>query len=95
MRWTKRLLGMVMAWVQQQPPKVKDFLAVVTGMATLVFILFIVHNHDNFFVAVETAHTNDIRVLIYKLTKENTCSDAIRSGRGATSFLVPRKVMVR
>jgi hypothetical protein len=55
-------------------PKVKAFLAVVTGMAALIFIRFIVHDHDNLFVAAEAAHAIGIPVLIYKLTKEKTCA---------------------
>jgi hypothetical protein len=74
MRGTKRPLGVVTAWVRRQPPKVKAFLAVVTGMAALVFIRFIVHDHDNLFVAAEAAHALGIAVLIYKLTKEKTCA---------------------
>jgi hypothetical protein len=74
MRGTRRPLGVVMTWVRRQPPKVKAFLAVVTGMAALVFIRFIVHDHDNLFVAAEAAHALGIGVLIYKLTKEKTCA---------------------
>ncbi|XP_048531172.1 ER lumen protein-retaining receptor erd-2.2-like [Triticum urartu] len=74
MRASKRPLGVVMAWVRRQPPKVKAFLAVVTGMAALVFIRFIVHDHDNLFVAAEAVHALGIAVLIYKLTKERTCA---------------------
>ena len=74
MRGTKRPLGAVTSWVRRQPPKVKAFLAVVTGMAALVFIRFIVHDHDNLFVAAEAAHALGIAVLIYKLTKEKTCA---------------------
>jgi hypothetical protein len=99
MRGTKRPLGVVMAWVRRQPPKVKAFLAVVTGMATLVFIRFIVHDHDNLFVAAEAAHALGIGVLIYKLTKEKTCAgsfslfrltsvpDLSRSGLGCSRIL--------
>ena len=74
MRGTKRPLGAVTSWVRRQPPKVKAFLAVVAGMAALVFIRFIVHDHDNLFVAAEVAHALGIGVLIYKLTKEKTCA---------------------
>jgi hypothetical protein len=65
-----------MAWVRRQPSKVKAFLAVVAGMAALVFIRFIVHehDHDNLFVATEAAHAIGIGVLIYKITKEKTCA---------------------
>jgi hypothetical protein len=67
-------VAVVMAWMRRQPPKVKAFLAVVAGMAALVFIRFIVHDHDNLFVAAEAAHALGIAVLIYKLTKEKTCA---------------------
>jgi len=79
MRGTKRPLGAVTSWVRRQPPKVKAFLAVVTGMAALVFIRFIVHDHDNLFVAAEAAHALGIAVLIYKLTKEKTCAGSFPS----------------
>ncbi|AQK58948.1 hypothetical protein Zm00014a_021979 [Zea mays] len=71
---SRRPVAVVMAWVRRQPPKVKAFLAVVAGMAALVFIRFIVHDHDNLFVAAEAAHALGIAVLIYKLTKEKTCA---------------------
>jgi hypothetical protein len=69
----------MVAWVRRQPPKVKAFLAVVAGMAALVFIRFIVHDHDNLFVAAEAAHAVGIAVLIYKLTKERTCAGSLAS----------------
>nr|CAB3481656.1 unnamed protein product [Digitaria exilis]CAB3481665.1 unnamed protein product [Digitaria exilis]CAB3483743.1 unnamed protein product [Digitaria exilis]CAB3504773.1 unnamed protein product [Digitaria exilis] len=71
---SRRPVAAVMAWVRRQPPKVKAFLAVVAGMAALVFIRFIVHDHDNLFVAAEAVHALGIAVLIYKLTKEKTCA---------------------
>lgn len=61
-------------WVKRQPPKVKAFLAVITGMAALVLLRVIVHDHDNLFVAAEAVHSIGISVLIYKLTKEKTCA---------------------
>ena len=64
--------------MRRQPPKVKAFLCVVTGMAALVFLRFIVHDHDNLFVAAEAVHALGISVLIYKLTKERTCAGACR-----------------
>lgn len=64
----------VATWVRQQPPKVKAFLAVVSGMAALVLLRMIVHDHDNLFVAAEAVHSLGISVLIYKLMKEKTCA---------------------
>ncbi|GJM99365.1 hypothetical protein PR202_ga16458 [Eleusine coracana subsp. coracana] len=88
MRGTKRPLGAVMAWVRRQPPKVKAFLAVVTGMAALVFIRFIVHDHDNLFVAAEAAHALGIGVLIYKLTKEKTCAGLSLKSQDLTALFL-------
>ncbi|KAF4347886.1 hypothetical protein G4B88_001056 [Cannabis sativa] len=59
---------------KRQPPKVKAFLAVISGMTALVLLRFIVHDHDNLFVAAEAVHSIGISVLIYKLMKEKTCA---------------------
>ncbi|KAF8759427.1 hypothetical protein HU200_010474 [Digitaria exilis] len=88
MRGTKRPLGVVTSWVRRQPPKVKAFLAVVTGMAALVFIRFIVHDHDNLFVAAEAAHALGIGVLIYKLTKEKTCAGLSLKSQDLTALFL-------
>lgn len=69
-------MNAVVGWVKRQPPKVKAFLSVVAGMAALVFLRFVVHDHDNLFVAAEAVHALGISVLIYKLTKERTCAGA-------------------
>ncbi|KAE8725584.1 Detected protein of confused Function [Hibiscus syriacus] len=74
MKTPKRPIHAVSMWVRRQPPKVKAFLAVVSGMAALVLLRFIVHDHDNLFVAAEAVHSLGISVLIYKLTKEKTCA---------------------
>ncbi|RLM61601.1 putative ER lumen protein-retaining receptor C28H8.4 [Panicum miliaceum] len=85
---SRRPLAAVMAWVRRQPPKVKAFLAVVAGMATLVFIRFIVHDHDNLFVAAEAAHALGIAVLIYKLTKEKTCAGLSLKSQDLTALFL-------
>ena len=74
MRTQRRPIHAVSTWVRRQPPKVKAFLAVVSGMAALVLLRFIVHDHDNLFVAAEAVHSIGISVLIYKLMKEKTCA---------------------
>jgi hypothetical protein len=74
MRPPKRPIQVVTTWVRRQPPKVKAFLAVVAGMTALVLLRFIVHDHDNLFVAAEAVHSIGISVLIYKLMKEKTCA---------------------
>lgn len=65
---------LVATWVRRQPPKLQAFLAVVAGMASLVFLRMVVHDHENLFVAAEASHAIGICVLIYKLVKERTCA---------------------
>ena len=77
MKGAKTPIHSVAMWVRRQPPKVKAFLAVVSGMAALVPLRFIVHDHDNLFVAAEAVHSLGISVLIYKLMKEKTCAGTI------------------
>ncbi|KAF5443825.1 hypothetical protein F2P56_036351 [Juglans regia] len=74
MRAQRTSIHAVSTWVRRQPPKMKAFLAVVSGMAALVLLRFIVHDHDNLFVAAEAVHSIGISVLIYKLMKEKTCA---------------------
>ena len=74
MKGAKTPIHAVAMWVRRQPPKVKAFLAVVSGIAALVFLRLVVHDHDNLFVAAEAVHALGISVLIFKLTKEKTCA---------------------
>ena len=84
---SKRQINVIVGWVKRQPPKVKAFLCVVGGMAALVFLRFIVHDHDNLFVAAEACHAIGIAVLIYKLTKEKTCAGQFFSRRHSLNFV--------
>lgn len=77
MRGQRNPIHTVSTWVRRQPPKVKAFLAVVSGMAALVLLRVIVHDHDNLFVAAEAVHSIGISVLIYKLMKERTCAGKV------------------
>jgi ER lumen protein retaining receptor len=82
--------GMVW-WVKKQPPKVKAFLGVVLGIVLLVFLRFVVRDHDNLFVAAEAIHAIGIAVLIYKLTKERTCAGlSLKSQELTAIFLAVR-----
>ncbi|RYR36371.1 hypothetical protein Ahy_A10g051344 [Arachis hypogaea] len=98
MRPPKKSIHAVTTWVRRQPPKVKAFLAVVSGMAALVFLRFIVHDHDNLFVAAEAVHSLGISVLIYKLMKEKSCAvekaERVRR-RGLGAAQVKRREAVR
>lgn len=91
MKGTKRPIHAVATWVRRQPPKVKAFLAVVSGMVALVFLRLVVDDHDNLFVAAEAAHAIGISVLIYKLTKEKTCAGlSLKSQELTALFLAVR-----
>lgn len=87
MRAPRRPIHTISTWVRRQPPKVKAFLAVVSGMAALVLLRFIVHDHDNLFVAAEAVHSIGISVLIYKLMKEKTCAGKFFNFLGFFCFL--------
>ncbi|WOK98217.1 ER lumen protein-retaining receptor C28H8.4 [Canna indica] len=71
---SKRPINALLGWVRRQPPKVKACLSVFAGIAALVFIRYVVHDHDNLYVAAEAVHALGLLVLIYKLTKERTCA---------------------
>uniref|UniRef100_A0A2P2KWY1 ER lumen protein-retaining receptor C28H8.4 n=1 Tax=Rhizophora mucronata TaxID=61149 RepID=A0A2P2KWY1_RHIMU len=88
MRAQTRPIYAVRTWVRRQPPKVKAFLAVVAAMATLVLLRFIVHDHDNLFVAAEAVHSIGISVLIYKLMKEKTCAGLSLKSQDLTAFFL-------
>lgn len=74
MKGSKRPIHAVTTWFRRQPPKMKVFLAVLIGLAALLFLRIVVHDHDSLFVAAEFVHALGISVLIYKLTKERTCA---------------------
>ncbi|MBA0771715.1 hypothetical protein Gotri_007197 [Gossypium trilobum] len=60
-------------------------------MAALVLLRFIVHDHDNLFVAAEAVHSIGISVLIYKLIKEKTCAGlSLKSQELTAIFLAVR-----
>lgn len=91
MRATKSPIHAVWTWVKRQPPKVKAFLAFASGITALVLLRFIVHDHDNLFVAAESVHSIGISLLIYKLTKEKTCAGlSLKSQELTAIFLAVR-----
>ncbi|KAK4785252.1 hypothetical protein SAY86_001941 [Trapa natans] len=91
MRTHRQPIHVLSSWVRRQPPKVKAFLAVVSGMAALVLLRSIVHDHDNLFVASEAVHSIGIAVLIYKLMKEKTCAGlSLKSQELTAIFLAVR-----
>ncbi|XP_057435060.1 uncharacterized protein LOC130727823 [Lotus japonicus] len=91
MKATKRPIHALTTWVRRQPPKMKAFLAVVAGLATLLFLRMVVHDHDNLFIAAEFVHALGISLLIFKLTKEKTCAGlSLKSQELTAMFLAVR-----
>ncbi|KAK4794432.1 hypothetical protein SAY86_012426 [Trapa natans] len=91
MKAPKRPIQVVASWVRQRPPKVKAFLVVITGMAAIMFLRTVVHDHDYLFVTAEAVHAIGISVLIYKLMKERTCSGlSLKSQELTALFLAVR-----
>nr|GMD11019.1 putative ER lumen protein-retaining receptor C28H8.4 [Ipomoea batatas] len=91
MKAHRRPIYAVITWLRRQPPKVKAFLAVVAGMATLVLLRAIIHDHDNLFVAAEAVHSIGISVLIFKLMKDKTCDGlSLKSQELTAMFLAVR-----
>ncbi|GMH02991.1 hypothetical protein Nepgr_004830 [Nepenthes gracilis] len=88
MRPPKRPIHALMVWIRRQPPKVKAFLAVVSGMAALVLLRVVVRDHDNLFVAAEAVHAIGISVLIYKLMKEKTCAGLSLKSQDLTAIFL-------
>eukprot|EP00268_Persea_americana_P010557 TRINITY_DN1430_c0_g1_i10.p1 TRINITY_DN1430_c0_g1~~TRINITY_DN1430_c0_g1_i10.p1 ORF type:complete len:275 (+),score=35.66 TRINITY_DN1430_c0_g1_i10:2383-3207(+) len=82
-----RLFG----WVRRQSMKVKTFLAVASVLCSLVALKVLVPDHNHFFVASEAIHAAGIMVLIYKLTRQNTCSGlSLKSQELTALFLAAR-----
>ncbi|KAJ1421628.1 ER lumen protein retaining receptor [Sesbania bispinosa] len=91
MKATKRPIHAVTTWLRRQPPKIKAFLAVLSGLVSLLFLRMVVHDHDNLFVAAEFVHALGISVLIFKLTKEKTCAGlSLKSQELTAIFLAVR-----
>lgn len=81
----------VATWVRKQPPKVKAFLAVASGIVAVIFLRMVVRDHDSLFVAAEAVHALGISILIYKLTKERTCAGlSLKSQELTAIFLAVR-----
>ncbi|XVE56165.1 hypothetical protein DITRI_Ditri03aG0215600 [Diplodiscus trichospermus] len=91
MKATKSPIRAVAKWLRRQPPKMKAFLAVVSGMAALLFLRMVVEDHDNLFVAAEAVHALGTCVLIYKLSNEKTCAGlSLKSQELTAIFLAVR-----
>ncbi|XP_058785462.1 uncharacterized protein LOC131660269 [Vicia villosa] len=91
MKVTKRPIYAVSKWLRRQPPKMKLFLAVLSGLVALLFLRMVVHDHDSLFIAAEFVHALGICLLIYKLAQEKTCAGlSLKSQELTAIFLAVR-----
>lgn len=67
-------VNVVFGWVRQQSNKVKIALGIIMSLILVVFLKLTVKNHNHFFIASELIHAAGIIILIYKLTRQKTCS---------------------
>ncbi|KAK8483168.1 hypothetical protein V6N11_014240 [Hibiscus sabdariffa] len=65
---TKSPIFTVTSWIRRQPPKMKVFLAVLSGIAALLFLRMVVEDHNNLFVAAEFVHVVGISLKSQELT---------------------------
>ncbi|CAI8600105.1 unnamed protein product [Vicia faba] len=91
MKVTKRPIYAFTKWLRRQPPKMKLFLAILSGLIALLFLRMVVHDHDSLFVAAELVHALGICLLIYKLAQEKTCAGlSLKSQELTAIFLAVR-----
>ncbi|KAL4192578.1 hypothetical protein AMTRI_Chr06g194950 [Amborella trichopoda] len=84
-------VNVLFGWVRRQSVKVKSFLGVTAALFSLFFLWLLVRDHDHLFVAAEMVHAIGIVVLIYKLTRQKTCSGlSLRSQELTAIFLSAR-----
>lgn len=84
-------LNLALGWIQRQPVRVKVTLGAVAALLAIVALKLFVRHRDHFFVASEVVHATGIIVLIFKLTRQKTCSGlSLKSQELTAIFLVVR-----
>ncbi|XP_010550899.1 PREDICTED: putative ER lumen protein-retaining receptor C28H8.4 [Tarenaya hassleriana] len=86
-------VNVLFGWLRRQSKKVKTTLAVFLSLLLVVSLRFTVKNHNHFFVASEAIHAAGIFVLIYKLTRQKTCSGlSLKSQEITATFFAVRLI---
>ncbi|KFK39819.1 hypothetical protein AALP_AA3G292500 [Arabis alpina] len=86
-------VNVAFGWLRQQSNKVKIGLGIILSLILVVFLKFTVKNHNHFFVASELIHAAGILILIYKLTRQKTCSGlSLKSQEVTAVFLAVRLI---
>ncbi|ESQ37091.1 hypothetical protein EUTSA_v10002777mg [Eutrema salsugineum] len=86
-------VNVIFGWLRQQSNKVKIALGIILSLILVVFLKITVKNHNHFFVASELIHAAGILILIYKLTRQKTCSGlSLKSQEVTAVFLAVRLI---
>ncbi|XP_010532910.1 PREDICTED: putative ER lumen protein-retaining receptor C28H8.4 [Tarenaya hassleriana] len=86
-------VSVLFGWLRRQSKKVKTALGIILSLLLVVSLRFTVKNHNHFFVASEAIHAAGIFVLIYKLTRQKTCSGlSLKSQEVTALFLAVRLI---
>ncbi|XP_010488627.1 PREDICTED: putative ER lumen protein-retaining receptor C28H8.4 [Camelina sativa] len=86
-------VNVVFGWLRKQSNKVKIALAIIISLILVVLLKFTVHNDNHFFIASELIHATGILILIYKLTRQKTCSGlSLKSQEVTAIFLAVRLI---
>ncbi|CAF2158294.1 hypothetical protein BRARA_G00678 [Brassica rapa] len=86
-------VNVVFGWLRHQSKMVKIPLGIILSLILVVFLRFTVKNHNHFFVASELIHAAGIIILIYKLTRQKTCSGlSLKSQEVTAVFLAVRLI---
>lgn len=90
-RKSRNLVRPFISWFQQQPTKIKAFICGLASLLAIILVRYMVHNHDNLFIAAELIHSVGILILIRKLTIEKTCAGlSLKSQELTALFLAVR-----
>ncbi|CAN8258219.1 unnamed protein product [Cochlearia groenlandica] len=81
-------VNVVFGWLRQQSHKVKIALGIILSLILVVFLRLTVQNHNHFFVASELIHASGVLILIYKLTRQKTCSGLSLKSQEVTAIFL-------
>ncbi|XP_010527264.1 PREDICTED: putative ER lumen protein-retaining receptor C28H8.4 [Tarenaya hassleriana] len=86
-------VNVLFAWQKRLSKKVKTALGIILSLLLVVSLRFTVKNHNHFFVASESIHAAGIFVLIYKLTRQKTCSGLSLKSQEVTAIFLAVRLM--
>ncbi|KAK7272163.1 hypothetical protein RJT34_28595 [Clitoria ternatea] len=84
MKGDRKSIHAITTWVRRWLPKVKAFLVIVSGMAALVLLYFIVHNHDNLFIVAKAVHS--LGIFVHQVHQVHRFTSSQRPNPVSASF---------